>query len=534
MKEAEKIDALFAPLDRPDSPGCAVAVLRDGDVVLQRCHGMADLERGIAITPSTVFDVASTSKQFTAVCIALLAEQGKLGLDDEARAYLPELPRYEAPLTIRHLLQHTGGVRDYPALLGLAGLPDVTPAGALALIARQKGLDFTPGEEFLYCNSGYVLLAEIVERVSGQPLARFAEENVFRPLGMGRTAFSAEPVAGQALAYSPGEEGGFQIDMEGVNLPGDGALKTTLEDLCRWDRNFYDNRLGRGGPGLIEQLVTPGVLASGEPIGYGLGLFLGEFAGLRFVRHSGTWAGYKAELLRFPDLRLSVILLSNLGALDPEAVSRQIAEALLAEHLPPQPEAEPAEVTEEPPFIDLPEAELEAKTGTFRNRATGRMWQFSRHEGKLVAVSGLFFEIRPVSRTHFRAVGAPAAIDLYYQEGPAGRPAAIGWHVAGQEPGVLEPLELAIPTAEELAGYAGRYHSEELAATHEVVAAEGGLALRLGAAPFAAPLEATAKDQFTLQGAVLDFLRDGAGRVSGFAVSLGRIKGLRFEKTATA
>jgi CubicO group peptidase (beta-lactamase class C family) len=531
MKQAEKIDALFASLARPDSPGCAVAVLRGGDVVLQRCYGMADLERGIAITPATVFDVASTSKQFTAVCIALLAEQGKLGLDDEARTYLPELPRYEAPLTLRHLLQHTSGVRDYPALLGIAGLPGISPAGVLALTARQKGLDFRPGEEFLYCNSGYVLLAEIVERVSGQPFARFAEENVFRPLGMASTAFSAEPVAGQAVAYSPDGEGGFQVDMDGVNLPGDGALKTTLEDLCRWDRNFYDNRLGRGGPGLIEQLVTPGVLASGERIGYGLGLFLGEFAGVRFLRHSGTWAGYKAELLRFPDLRLSVILLSNLGALDPEAVTRQIAEVLLAEHLPSRPaDEEPAEAVEEP-FIDLPVAELQAKTGTFRNRATGRIWQFSLHEGRLVAVSGLCFEVRPLSRSHFRAVGAPAAIDLFYEDGPASRPAAIGWHVAGQEPGVLEPVELAHPTPAELAEYAGRYRSDELEVTHEVLPSDGGLALRLEAAPFAAPLEATLKDQFTLQGVILDFLRDGEGRVCGFAVSLGRIKDLRFEKT---
>jgi CubicO group peptidase (beta-lactamase class C family) len=353
-----RVDALFAEWARPDSPGCALGVYRDGEIHYTRGYGMADLERGVRIAPHTVFDIGSTSKQFAAASIVLLAQEGKLSLDDDVRRYVPELPAYSRPITLRQLLHHTSGLRDYIGLLTLAGsrIDDVTTAeDALDVLARQRELNFEPGAEHLYSNSGYFLLSVIVERVEGRSLRDFARERIFAPLGMTRTHYLGsydDVVPDRALAYSPRREGGLRTDVSRWLQLGDGAVFTTVEELLLWDRNFYDPRVG--GPGLLAELQTPGNLASGEPLSYALGLGVSSYRGQRTVSHGGSWGGYRAELLRFPDQRFSVATLCNLGTINPTRLAREVADIYLAEVLDapadppartapaPQPAPEPA------------------------------------------------------------------------------------------------------------------------------------------------------------------------------------------------
>ena len=240
-----RVDKIFAQFDKKDSPGCALAVVRDGRVVYKRGYGMADLEHDVPMTPQSVLYIGSTSKQFAAASVALLAQQGKLSLDDNVRKYVPELPDYQPPVTLRHLVHHTSGVRDGWALLSLAGrsadevinLDDI-----VALAARQKSLNFKPGEEHLYSNTGYWLLAVVVARASGKSLREFADAEIFKPLGMARTVFNDDHtrlIKGRAYGYAPVRAGGFRLANVNNDLVGAGGLWTSVEDIVLWDENFY-------------------------------------------------------------------------------------------------------------------------------------------------------------------------------------------------------------------------------------------------------------------------------------------------------
>ncbi len=280
-----------------------LGVVADGAFVYTRGYGRANLEHDVAFTPQTVFDIGSTSKQFLATAILLLVEDGKLSLDDDIRKYLPEVPDYGQPITIRHLLTHTSGLRDYITLLTLAGwqMEDVTsPAQALDLVSRQKGLDFQPGAEFAYSNTGFFLPSLIVERVSGKGLAAFAAERIFRPAGMQATRYMddhAAVVPGRATGYEPAGTG-FRVALSNWEQLGDGAVQTSIADLLKWDANFYAPTVG--GARLVQALQTPGRLASGAPIDYGLGLFVGSYRGLPTVRHGGSWAGLPRRAAAIP------------------------------------------------------------------------------------------------------------------------------------------------------------------------------------------------------------------------------------------
>src|SRR5262249_27030558 len=303
-----RVDALFAKYNKPDSPGCALGVIKDGKLIYARGYGMANLEHNIPNGPQIVYDIGSMSKQFTAASILLLAAQGKLSLDDDVRKYIPELPAYQQPITIRHMLHHTSGMRDYAALFGLAGsnFEDAsTDDDALKMIVRQKALNFTPGAEWLYSNSGYFLLSLIVKRASGKTLAEFAREQIFDPLGMKSTLYLDDHkriVPRRATAYTAAERanagGSFQIEMSNFEQTGDGAVQSTIEDLLRWDQNFYQPKVG--GQALLDQLQTVGALNNGQKLDYALGMYVDEYKGLRRVWHSGAWAGYRSNLTRFP------------------------------------------------------------------------------------------------------------------------------------------------------------------------------------------------------------------------------------------
>jgi len=339
-----RVDRIFAQWDRTDSPGCALGVYHDGGIEYSRGYGMANLELGIALSPQSVFDIGSTSKQFTAMSVMLLARDGKLSLDDDIRKYIPELPDYAKTITIRHILTHTSGIRDYLTLWALAGVDDAdltTDQDALDLLSRQRELNFAPGEQWLYSNSGFFLASIIVKRVSGKTLAQFAAERIFAPLGMTHTRFNDDHMAvvlNRATGYAPRETGaGWATAMSNFEQTGDGAVQTSIEDMQRWDENFYTGKVG--GAETIAAMQKTATLNDGKKQTYALGLMVDSYRGLHTVSHGGAWAGYRAELLRFPEQHFSVACLCNLARTNPSQLARRVAEVYLGDRMTPAADA---------------------------------------------------------------------------------------------------------------------------------------------------------------------------------------------------
>ena len=339
-----RVDRIFSQWDRTDSPGCALGVYRDGNIQYGRGYGMANLELGVALSPQSVFDIGSTSKQFTAMSVLLLARDGKLSLDDDIRKFIPELPDYGKTITIRHILTHTSGIRDYLTLWALAGVDDAdltTDQDALDLLSRQRELNFAPGEQWLYSNSGFFLASIIVKRVSGKTLAQFAAERIFEPLGMTHTRFNDDHMAvipNRATGYSPREGGaGWATAMSNFEQTGDGAVQTSIEDMQRWDENFYTGKVG--GAETVAAMQKTATLNDGKKQTYALGLMVDSYRGLHTVSHGGAWAGYRAELLRFPEQHFSVACLCNLARTNPSQLARRVAEVYLGDKMTPAAEA---------------------------------------------------------------------------------------------------------------------------------------------------------------------------------------------------
>jgi CubicO group peptidase (beta-lactamase class C family) len=324
---ARWVDSIFARYASTSSPGCAVGIVRDGTLQLAKGYGMADLEHQIPIGSHTSFYLASLAKQFTAMSIVLLAQDKRLTLDDDVRKWVPEVPDFGHTITLRHLLTHTSGLRDYITLLALTGWASdgpLTKDDFLDLVSRQKDLNFLPGEQLMYSNTGYALLGLVVERASGMSLRDFAALRIFGPLGMTHTQFIADhgsAVSARALGYEDGPNG-FRVSGSGSDVVGDGGAYSTIEDLARWDANFQSGRVG--GKDGVAQLLQPGRLTDGDTTDYALGLSIGVFAGARTISHSGAYGGYRTTFMRFPDNDLSVITLCNVAGA-PQTLAQQVA-----------------------------------------------------------------------------------------------------------------------------------------------------------------------------------------------------------------
>ena len=333
---AEDIDALFQEMDGDDRPGCSLAVLHDGKPVYTRGFGMANLEHGIPNSPDSLFRIASTSKQFTAASVLLAEEQGLLARDDLVTKWFPELGEVYAAVTLRHLIHHTSGVRDYLSLLSLSGTDmdaERPLSEVLALLGRQQALDFEPGARMSYSNSGYLLLGEAVARASGQSLAVFAAERIFEPLGMTSSFYCDDTtrlIPRRSEGHSPRPDG-WHIGRTNLSLVGDGGVFTSVVDLAKWDAHFYAQVLG--GPGFLEAQHQVGTLNDGTATDYAAGLGIGERRGQRVVAHAGGFTGYAAEMMRFPEARLTVICLANRDDFDPSRACLRVADLYLADLL---------------------------------------------------------------------------------------------------------------------------------------------------------------------------------------------------------
>lgn len=386
-----QLDALFSRWRKPDSPGAALTVVHDGQMVYQNGYGTANLEYGIPITPDTVFHVASLAKQVTAFAILLLADRQALSLDDTVHKHLPYVPDFGHSITIRHLLQHTSGLRDQWELLTLAGwrMDDViTREQILRLVRRQRELNFAPGTAFSYCNTGYTLLAEIVAAVSGQPFREFARANIFEPLSMHRTHFHddhEEIVPNRAYSYARAPHGFKQCGLNYATV-GATSLLTTAADLARWMANF--DRPAVGSADLVDQMQTPAVLVGGQEVAYGFGLGLGTHRGHRVAQHIGIDAGYRAFLLRFPDLHVGIAVLANLADIDVRSLATQVAETYLHGRVDWEPQLPVAGPGESPAAqqerLALSDDQLQQYAGTYYSEELDTTYRIAADNGDLV------------------------------------------------------------------------------------------------------------------------------------------------------
>jgi len=339
------VDQIFAKWSS-STPGCAVGVAVAGKPVLLKAYGMADLEHDVRNTPDTIFEAGSVSKQFTVLAVQLLASEGKLSLDDPVRQYIPELPDYKVPLTIRNMLNHTSGLRDWGSVESIAGWPrttrEYTHAHVLEIVSRQKSLNFEPGTAWSYSNTGFNLATMIVSRVSGVPFPEFEKQRIFTPLGMIHTSWRDDHtriVKGRAMAYAL-QNGEYHTEMPFENVYGNGGLLTTVGDLLIWNENFVTPKVGTAKA--LQEMATPGHFNDGKPLEYGLGLFVEEHRGVHNVYHSGSTAGYRAHLNRFPDAHTSVAVLCNGGDGDATRSANRVSDLFLANRVKPDASARTA------------------------------------------------------------------------------------------------------------------------------------------------------------------------------------------------
>ncbi|MDQ3797860.1 MAG: beta-lactamase family protein, partial [Acidobacteriota bacterium] len=406
-ESARKADAFLSQWDRNDMPGCTVGAIKDGRLVYKRVFGMASLEYDVPNTASTLFNLASMSKQFTAASIALLAQQGKLSLDDDIRKYLPEMPKYDETITIRHLIHHTSGIRDYQALVFFGGLGTdnaYTDKAVLDMLARQKNISFKPGSKHQYSNSGYHLLGIIVGRVSGKSLRAFADENIFKPLGMKNTMFydnRFEVVKNRASGYRVNPDKSIRARSSLFDLVGGGGVLTTVEDLYLWDQNFYEPKVGNKE--LISLLTTPGALSGGEKMNYAFGLVRTEYKGLPVIQHGGNMTGYRAQMSRFPEQKFTAVALCNNMAIFPNAIVQKLADIYLEGQLKPDAPSRKEAPETLPEAISLPEKEALRYAGIYASSESGAVFKLSLKDGKLIN-SGLLqneVPVTPISEDRF-------------------------------------------------------------------------------------------------------------------------------------
>jgi CubicO group peptidase (beta-lactamase class C family) len=533
--QSRRVDQVFAKWGRSDSPGCSVGIIQNGEFLYKRGYGMANLEYNIPNSAETVFRIGSTSKQFTAMCIALLEEEGKLSFDDDIRKYLPEFPQYQNPVTIRHLLHHTSGIRDYLTLWGIAGVREddfFVDGEVVDLLVRQRELNFTPGHEYLYSNSGYFLLSQIIKQASGKSMRIYARDKIFRPLGMKNTHFHDNHrriVPRRASGYSPAGKDRFRISMTTLGMIGDGGVFTSVDDLLLWDRNFYNNILGRGGPQLMETMLSRGKLNSGKFLEYALGLIVEEYKGLKMVSHGGAFVGYRAEMIRFPEQRFSVIVLANLSSINPGRLARKVADIYLEGAYTQKETGIPAV---EPLYIKLSEEQLKSLAGSFLHPKTGAVWTISAEIGGLqVNASGFRFRISPVDESRFNAENFPYPLEVRFTREKNKRILLV--HEGDQEPVKCSQVQLLHPSPAQLKEYEGGYFSQELQVAYRIEQKKGKIFLR-HENPYKdsprLPLSPTLKDRFFVSRMRLKFIRNDEGRITSFLVNAGRVKNIRFRK----
>lgn len=529
-----RVDSIFRDLDSEQSPGCALGVYEAGELVYANGYGMANLEHGVPLSPRSILSIASIAKQFTALSIILLVRRGELSLDDSVRDHIPELPEYAAPVTLRHLLHHTSGLRDNVALLQ-AARGQVEGDGEEVMLSGlgwQRTLNSPPGEHWMYSSGGYVLLAMVVERVTEESFRAFTDREIFGPLGMADSGFQwPRTIHGLASAYAPHDDEGYRLSIPTHSFTGPAGLYTTIEDLAKWDANFYDMEIGdRDGIALMHE---PGRLNSGEELSYAAGLELGSYRGLETVWHSGGDPGYATMMVRFPDQRLSVALLCNVTSAAPWFRVYEVADLYLGDHFV-EPSPTSASGRDD---VQVMGAELEALTGVYRSVDGIVVQRLDHEDGVLIVTLGSArFPLQAIGERQFGDQLTPHV--LTFSEPNAGEAMTATWRPdpvrRNAGPLRLERLGAAWePSPGELAGFTGSFFSEELDATWEIRVGDAGLLLRRWGMPDQ-ELEPLLPDTWVFRGSTeprLRFERDTAGTVTAMSLSNDQLLGVRFVRS---
>lgn len=535
---ALRADSVFQRFDHTDSPGCALGVYQDGKILYARGYGMASLEHGVAMSPRSVLDVGSISKQFTAMSILMLQREGKLSLDDPIRKYIPEMPAYADKITLRRALSQTSGLRDLYVMMSQTGR---TFAGdsidALRVITHSAEPNYTPGERYLYTNSGWILAAQMVYRLTGKTLAEFVEERIFGPLGMHDTRILADattiiPNGAEGYAPQSGGRPGFRVARSSYDgaIMGAGAVHTSVEDFGRWLDNYDAATVG--GRDIIATMTTPTMLNDGTPArsgpsqAYAIGLNVGTLRGLRVVSHGGSWAGYRGHFLRFPDQHFAVATFCNLTTSGPDSLARKVAGIYLGDRMLPDSAAAWSVALAGAPLADVPTANLRALAGVWRNVDRGEVRRIRLVGDTLfTAGGGERTRVVPLGGGRYRA-GTDTELRF---EGTGAVPSRMIVRTPGDSVTFTRADTVAL-TPTQLAEYAGSYRSDEVETTQTWKLEKGQLVVyandrRLGV------LEPTYKDGFTRGGGnVIDVTRDAKGRITGYVVESGRVRHLRFTR----
>ena len=522
-----KIDSLFSRYTTT-TPGCAVAIIKNENVVFKKGYGMSNLEYNVPITPSSIFHIASESKQYVAFCMLLLEQQGKLSIDDDIRKYLDYVPDLGKKITIRHLIHHTSGLRDQWQLLANAGwqLDDViTQEHIIKLVSKQKALNFEPGEEHLYCNTGYTLMAEIVKKASGLSLREYTDKYIFKPLEMNNTHFHdnyREIVPNRTYSYSPGGPNGYSHSVLSYSTVGATSLFTTVEDEAKWLMNYENGKVG--GKELLQKMYSQGILNNGKKLTYAFAINMGEYNGWKEIGHGGGDAGFRTYATRFPEQQLGIIVFSNLASFNSYGMAMQVAELLL----PPKEKKSDNALT-------LADSNLLKKlVGRYVSPRGGSL-NLSWNNGKLVnrpagqTTGGTEWKLAVKENNKYQLNDGPF---LKFETSSSTDSAA---RIILENPnGFTEFFRqpAIVLKKEETATYTGTYYNEETDAAYTVIAKDGELILQHR--KFAdAKLTAIGTDQFSCPNwwmSNLKFIRDKKGVITGFEVNAGRVLHLLYSK----
>jgi CubicO group peptidase (beta-lactamase class C family) len=534
---ALRADSVFQRFDRTDSPGCALGVYQDGKILYARGYGMESLEHGVALSPRSVLDVGSISKQFTAMSMLMLQKEGKLSLDDPIRKYIPEMPPYADKITLRRALSQTSGLRDLYVMMSQTGRTfSGDTIDALRVITRSAEPNYEPGARYLYTNSGWILAAQIVYRLTGKTLAQFADERIFQPLGMHDTRYLADVttiIPNGAEGYAPRQGGGFRVARSTYDgaIMGAGAVHTSVEDFGRWLNNYDAATVGSRD--IIETMTTATKLNDGSPaksgpnLAYAVGLTVGTMRGLRVVSHGGSWAGYRGHFLRFPDQRFAVATFCNLTTSGPDSLARKVAGIYLGDRMQPDSVTMWTTALADAPRAELPAASLRALAGVWRNVERGEVRRTRMVGDTLFSSGGERTRMVPLDGGRFR-VGPYTEVRF---DNPAS-PSRMIVRTTSDEVTYTRADSVSLTPAQ-LAEYAGDYRSEEVETTQTWKVEKGQLVVyandrRLGV------LEPSYKDGFTRGDNVIDMQRDAKGRITGYIVEAGRVRHLRFTRVRSA
>jgi CubicO group peptidase (beta-lactamase class C family) len=518
--EIQRIDSVFAKFDGTARPGCALGVSRNGEPIYLRAYGMADLQNGLAITPQSIFHVASVSKQFAAIAVALLAEDGKLSLDDDVRKFIPELPDLGPGVTLRRLMYHTSGVRDHWELLGMAGwrYPDdlFTQQDVLDILVRQNALNFKPGDEYLYSNGGYTLLAIVASRVSGKSLREFSEERIFRPLGMTSTHVHDDHtmiVPGRTSAYEMRKDG-WHISIPVFDTHGATSLFTTVGDLLKWEQNFVTGKVGSRS--LLKEAETTAVLNNGKPANYGFGISVETYRGTPAFGHGGADAGYRADVVRFPAHQLAIAVTCNFAEATPGSYARGVADILLEGKLA----AKPAARNRGP--VSVSKNRLEQLAGVYKVRANDQVIRLGVKDSSLM-IENYGVPLQPVDDNHFTAFGTPVAFD----GGPTAVPTVLWAEALGDS---MFRMPAFRPTTAQLGEFAADYWSDEVQSWYRITLKDSVLVLKRPKFD-AANMDPVFADAFLVAGGAgtIRFVR-AKGKVTGFLLTGGRVRNVSFTR----